>query len=60
MKIFRYSLEKMKTIVRNVLDDMFLALMFVCIFKYSLYDFQPLKETNNYGTFLEEPSTFTK
>ena len=43
----------MKTIVRNVLDDMFLPLMFVCIFKYSLYDFQPLKQTNNYGTYFK-------
>ena len=53
MKIFRYSLEKMKTIVRNVFDDMFLPLLFVCIFKYSLYDFQPLKQTNNYGTYFK-------
>ena len=43
----------MKTIVRNVLDDMFLPLMFVCIFKYSLYDFQPLKQTNKYGTYFK-------
>ena len=43
----------MKTIVRNVLDDMFISLLFVCVFKYSLYDFQPLKQTNNYGTYFK-------
>ena len=39
--------------MRNVFDDMFLPLLFVCIFKYSLYDFQPLKQTNNYGTYFK-------